>query len=343
MGANVEQDSVQVLTAGSLEPGVAVLVQGRPRTLFVLGRRCDDHVEAAYWDCLLRPLVFEGRRYTGTGYPAEPSPQGRVPLTGSLGRATLNGTEVTVRRIEGVDPSTGRRRLGAAERGLSRRLGLSVRRVLEQAGLRRPAPLPPEPGLVHLRSTRWSGRRDSRRPKRPHARLAGRRSRTSASFACRSSRISFRSRARPLRPSVGSATRSRSTVPDVPAGLYEAVVSCPSCGEAAGGQSLFPAGSILIEEKAKTSRGIRIVSYVLLGAFVLAAVLAIVVWRRRRRHGPTLAHPDRKALDPVEEVRPKASRGPGELDSAEVGEHLLQPDPQLESREVGSEAVVGAS
>ena len=91
---------------------------------------------------------LRGSPIYGTGYPAEPSPQGES-LTGSLGRATLNGTEVTVRRIEGVDldsPSASR----AAERGLPRRLGLSVRRVLEQAGLRRPAPLPPEPGLVHF-------------------------------------------------------------------------------------------------------------------------------------------------------------------------------------------------
>jgi hypothetical protein len=74
-------------------------------------------------------------------------------------------------------------------------------------------------------------------------------------------------------------------VPDVPAGLYEAVVSCPRCAEVAGGQTLFPAGSILVTAKSKTSVGIRIVSYALTGALVLAALLAIRVWRRRRRLG----------------------------------------------------------
>jgi MYXO-CTERM domain-containing protein len=72
-------------------------------------------------------------------------------------------------------------------------------------------------------------------------------------------------------------------VPDLPAGLYEAVVSCPRCTEAANGQTLFPAGSILVTAKQKTSAGIRIVSYGLTAALVLAALLAIVVWRRRRR------------------------------------------------------------
>ncbi len=72
-------------------------------------------------------------------------------------------------------------------------------------------------------------------------------------------------------------------VPDVPAGLYEAVVSCPRCTGAASGHPLFPAGSILVTAKTKTSVSIRIISYALTGALVLAAVLAIRFWRRRRR------------------------------------------------------------
>jgi hypothetical protein len=52
-------------------------------------------------------------------------------------------------------------------------------------------------------------------------------------------------------------------VPDVPAGLYEAVVSCRACPRRGSGQRSFPAGSILVTEKTKTSPGIRIVSYAL--------------------------------------------------------------------------------
>jgi len=85
-GCKRERDSVQVLTAGSLEPGVAVLVQGRPRTLFVLGRRCDNLVGQPYWNCLLRPLVFESRSYTGTSYPLRPSPRGKKRRRGLSNR-----------------------------------------------------------------------------------------------------------------------------------------------------------------------------------------------------------------------------------------------------------------
>ena len=68
-------------------------------------------------------------------------------------------------------------------------------------------------------------------------------------------------------------------VPDVPAGLYEAVVSCPRCGA----RSLFPSGSILVTAGPKTSAGIRILSYALTAAFVVAAIVAVRAWRRGRR------------------------------------------------------------
>jgi hypothetical protein len=80
-------------------------------------------------------------------------------------------------------------------------------------------------------------------------------------------------------------------VPDVPAGLYEAVVSCPRCPEAGEGKALFPAGSILVTEKAKTSGGIRIVSYALTAALAVAAVISFGFWRRRRRHAPGSSSP----------------------------------------------------
>jgi hypothetical protein len=281
-GCKRRQDSVHVLTAGSLEPGVAVLVQGRPRTLFVLGRRCDDHVEAAYWDCLLRPLVFEGRRYTGTGYPSQPSPQGRVRLTGSLGRATLNGTEVTVRRIEGVDPTLA---VGVSSRPSEAFLVASV--CPYEGFSNKPAF---DDLLRCLRSPAWftfdppGGQVGETVVARSDRTLGSQVVGAGVSLVRLPIVADFvpeQGSASALIGRVGNEVSFQ--VPDVPAGLYEAVVSCPSCTEAAGGQSLFPAGSILIEEKAKTSRGIQVVSYVLLGAFVLAAVLAIVVWRRRRR------------------------------------------------------------
>ena len=288
-GCKRERDSVQVLTAGSLEPGVAVLVQGRPRTLFVLGRRCDNLVGQPYWDCLLRPLVFESRRYTGTSYPLRPSPQGKVPLGGSLGRATLDGRRATVRRIVGVDPSLA---VGISGRPSDAFLVASV--CPYEVFSNRPAF---DDLLRCLRSPVWftfdppgdqvGETVVARSDRELGSQVAG---------ACvRLVRLPILADFVPERSSaptpvgrVGSELTF--DVPDVPAGLYEAVVSCPRCTGSAEG-NLFPAGSILVTEKAKTSPGIRIVSYALTGALVLAAVIAFRFWRRLRRLAPGSSSP----------------------------------------------------
>ncbi len=89
----------------------------------------------------------------------------------------------------------------------------------------------------------------------------------------------------PLTP-VGSVAGQVSIhVPsNLASGLYEAVVTCPRCVSSShGGASLYPAGSILVTAKQKTSLGIRIVSYALTVAVIAAAILAIMTYRRRRR------------------------------------------------------------
>jgi hypothetical protein len=280
-GCKRERDSVQVLTAGSLEPGVAVLVQGRPRTLFVLGRRCDNLVGPPYWNCLLRPLVFENRRYTGTSYPPRPGPQGKVPLAGSLGRATFDGRTVTIRRIVGVDPSLA---IGVSDRPSEAFLVASV--CPYEVFSNRPAF---DDLLRCLRSPVWfafdppGGQVGETVVARSDRELDSQVAGADVSLV----RLPIVADFVPMRSSapapigrVGSELTF--DVPDVPAGLYEAVVSCPRCPEAAGGEALFPAGSILVTEKAKTSVGIRIVSYALTGAVVVAAVIAFRFWRRRR-------------------------------------------------------------
>jgi hypothetical protein len=289
-GCKRQRDSVQVLTAGTLEPGVAVLVQGRPRTLFVLGRRCGNLVGEPYWDCLLRPLVFGGRRYTGTGYPSQPNPQGTVPLKESLGRATLNGRDVTVRRIDGVDPALA---VGVSGRPSEAFLAASV--CPYEGFSNKPAF---DDLLRCLESPVWftfdppGGQVGdmvvARSDRKPGSQVAG----AGVSLV----RLPI---ATDFVPEQGSASEPIGRVgsevsfqvPDVPAGLYEAVVSCPRCAETASGQSLFPAGSILVDKKAKTSTGIRVVSYGLTGAVVLAAALALFVWRRRRRSDAGVSSP----------------------------------------------------
>lgn len=289
-GCKRERVSVQVLTAGSLEPGVAVLVQGRPRTLFVLGRRCDNLVGQPYWDCLLRPLVFESRRYTGTSYPPGPSPQGKVPLGDSLGRATLDGRPITVRRIVGVDPSLA---VGISGRPSDAFLAASV--CPYEVFSNRPAF---DDLLRCLRSPVWftfdppGGQVGETVVARSDRELRSQVAGATVSLV----RVPIAADFVPMQSSapapigrVGSELTF--DVPDLPAGLYEAVVSCPRCPEAAGSESLFPAGSILVTEKPKTSAGIRIVSYALTGALVVAALISFRFWRRRRRLAPGSSSP----------------------------------------------------
>jgi hypothetical protein len=283
-GCKRRRESVQVLTAGTLEPGVAVLAQGRPRTLFVLGQRCAGLVGPPYWDCLLRPLEFEGRRYTGTSYPAQPEPQGEVPLGESLGRATLNGSDVTVRRINRVDPSlavgvSGRPSEAFLVASVCPYEGFSNKPAFDDLlrCLRSPVWFTFDPpggqvgDTVIARSDRELGSQVA------GAKLGLVRLPIGADFVPEPHS--------PPAPIGHVGSEVTFEMPDVPAGLYEAVVSCPRCGGAAGGQSLFPGGSILVTAKAKTSLTIRVISYALTGAVVLTAVLAVLVWRRRRRGG----------------------------------------------------------
>jgi hypothetical protein len=281
-GCKRQRETAAVLTAGSVEPGVAVFVRGRPRTLFVLGRRCDHLAGPLYWDCLLHPLVFEGRRYTETSYPPQPAPRGKVALGEPLGRADLHGEKVTVRRIDGVDPGlavgvSGRPSVAFLTAAVCPYEGFSNKPAFDDLlrCLRGPVWFTFDPPggqvgeTVVARSDRDFGA-DVRGAAVSLVRLpivadyVPEQRGTSTPVGHVGDEITFH-------------------VPDVPAGLYEAVVSCPRCRAVAGGKTLFPAGSILVTEKTKTSIGIRIVSYALTAALVLAVVLAIRVFLRRRR------------------------------------------------------------
>ena len=80
-------------------------------------------------------------------------------------------------------------------------------------------------------------------------------------------------------------------MPDVPEGVYEAVVNCEACAESFGGRTVFPAGSLAIV--AAGSEGPRILGIVLGALAIALAIAAFVVWRRGwyrprlgRRRGP---------------------------------------------------------
>jgi hypothetical protein len=199
-----------------------------------------------------------------------------------LGDAMLNGKTVTVRRIDGVDPALA---VGVSGRPSEAFLVASV--CPYEGFSNRPAF---DDLLRCLRSPVWftidppGGQVGETVVARSDRKLESAVVGAGVSLVRLPSVADFvPEQPSPQAPIGHVANEVAFRVPDVAAGLYEAVVSCPRCAE--GGQTLFPAGSVLVTEKAKTSVGIQIVSYGLTGAIVLAAVAAFFVWRRRRRLG----------------------------------------------------------
>lgn len=284
-GCKRRRATIAVRRAGGIDPRVAVMAGGRRSTIFVLGARCAGYDDDERWDCLLDPLVFERRRYTGTRYPAQPAPRRKLRFGGRVGAAELGGETVIVARIEGVDPS----------------VAVGIRDWPSEAFVvpgvcpyERFENVPARDDLLRcLRSPVWlffdppGGRAGARlaavsdRPLRPEldgATLSLVRLRTAADVvpANRSAAV----RIGPLR------AKFRLTVPDLPEGLYETVVSCPRCASRYGGKTLFPAGSFLVFEPRKGSSTPRIISLLLGTAVFALAIASIVVWRRGRRPRP---------------------------------------------------------
>jgi hypothetical protein len=259
-----------------------LLASGRPRLLFVIGHRCQGFAGSAYWNCLLHPLVFNGQQYTGTSYPATPTPRGTLAPGAPLGTAEYHGQKVTVRRLQGIPPALA--------------VGLSGR---------------PSAAFLNARTCPYSGfsndprydnlRRCLHSPvwftfdppgNEVGATVTGRSDRTlpSAVSGATISLVSLPLVADYVPANHGAlvpvgqvADQVSLKVPDVRAGVYEAVVSCPRCGPQTGATgALYPAGSILVTAKPKSSPGIRVISYVLAALVVVAVILAIRTYRRRR-------------------------------------------------------------
>jgi hypothetical protein len=292
-GCRRRRESLGVVRAAGIDPRVAVMVEGRRGTLFVLGARCAGYEGAEKWQCLLHPLAFGGRLYTGTRYPERPGPQGQVPLAQPLGEADLDGRTVTVLRIDGVPAS-----LAVGVKGRPSDAFLAPG-VCPYEGFEN---TPAEDDLLRcLRSPVWftfdppggrAGDAVTARSDRPVvAELAG-----ATISLVRLPRVAdFVPSDRSSAVRVGAPrSKFRLTLPDVPPGLYEAVVSCPQCASNDAGTNQFPAGSILITGKAKTSVGIQIITYVL-GILVLASVMVAALFfirnRRRRAETPLPSEP----------------------------------------------------
>jgi len=282
--------SLDVVRAAGIDPRVAVMVEARRGTLFVLGARCAGYEAAERWQCLLQPLAFGGRQYTGTSYPKRPGPQGQVPLGMPLGEAELDGRLVTVLRIEGVPTS-----LAVGVKGRPSEAFLAPG-VCPYEGFENTRA---EDDLLRcLRSPVWftfdppGGRAGDPLTARSDRPLVGELVGGTISLVRLPRVADFVPSDRSSAVRVGAPRSAfRLVLPDIPAGLYEAVVSCPRCVSTDEGKTEFPAGSILVTGKAKTSVGIRIVTYVL-GVLVLASIVgAAVVFTRNRRRRQESAPP----------------------------------------------------
>jgi len=285
-GCKRRRESLGVVRAAGIDPRVAVMVEGRRGTLFVLGARCAGYEGAQRWQCLLHPLAFGGRQYTGTRYPERPGPQGQVPLGMPIGEAELDGRPVTVLRIDGVPTS-----LAVGVKGRPSDAFLAPG-VCPYEGFENTQA---EDDLLRcLRSPVWftfdppGGRAGDPITARSDRSLVAELAGATISLVRLPRVADFVPSDRSSAVRVGAPrSKFRLTLPDVPPGLYEAVVSCPQCASIDEGKTRFPAGSILVTGKAKTSVGIRIITYVL-GVFVLASIFAAaVIFRRNRRRRPS--------------------------------------------------------
>lgn len=280
-GCKRVQNSVHVQAAGSIQAPVAVRVQGRPSLLFVIGHRCDGFSGSAYWDCLLHPLVFQGQQFTASSYPLTPAPRRTLPLGPAIGTTQYQGHNVTVRRIQGVDPP-----LAVGISGQPSTAFLSPR-VCPYSGFSNNAQY--DNLLRCLRSPVWytfdpPGNQVGQS-------IVGRSDRSPAAAAQGASLSLVRL---PLVADYVPANHSTPVgvgqvsdqvtikIPDVPAGVYETVVSCPRCG-AGGVAGLYPVGSFLITGKPKSNPVFQIISIALAVLVVLTGLIAVRIYRRGKR------------------------------------------------------------
>ena len=235
----------------------------------------------AYWTCLLDPLVLGGEQYTAVGYPSSPAPRGTLSLGAEIGKAEYHGQQVSVRRIDGVDPT-----VAVGISGRSSEAFLGPRSCPYSAFSNDPTY--DDLGRC-LRSPVWF-------TFDPPGAVAG------ATVVARSDRrLSTAVAGAPislvivplvadyvpahhgaLLPVGHVAEQVSLKIPNLPPGLYEAVIACAQCTpDAEAGGTLFPAGSILISAKPQSSPAITAVSYVL--AFAFLAALFLTFRDRQRR------------------------------------------------------------
>jgi hypothetical protein len=291
-----ETRTAQVFEVAGLPSDLAVAAEDREGYVFVLGARCAGFEDEERAACILRPLEFESRLYSGARYPGGAEP--RLETGDALSEGELDGAAVTAVAIQGVDPAVGV--------GVDGRPGEAFVAAGACPYERFGATLLEDDLYRCLRSPLWFIFELERPPAaRVGDLITARADRAVAPIVDGGSvslvRLDVANDIVPRDTSeavkvgtveVGAAgdVSLPITVPDVPEGIYEAVVSCEECAGSFGGRTVFPAGSLVIVPEG--SEGPRLVG-ILIGAVAIAlAIAAFVVWRRgwyrpgMRRRGP---------------------------------------------------------
>lgn len=280
-GCKRKQIDVSVLRIGEIDPSVAVAVEGAPGSIFVLGSRCSGYSAAERWTCLLKPLTFQGVRYTGVRYPGG----GTLELGGALGAAELGGETVTAVALSGVDP--------AVAVGVQGRSG----EAFVAPGICPYERFVEDPALDDLRRCLSGPLWLVFEPPgaKPGEKITARADRAVPPTIVGASVVLARlgvvgdhvpedmSSAVTVAKLEGARTLAFE-VPDVEKGLYEAVVTCEACSQSFGGRSTFPLGSVLVIGRKKAGSSSAQAFAIGVAVVMLAlGILAVVIWRRSRR------------------------------------------------------------
>jgi hypothetical protein len=277
--------SAQVFEIAGLPPDLAVAVEGREGFVFALGARCAGFEDEERAACILRPLQFEGRLYSGARYPAE-TEEPRIEAGESLGNGELDARTVTAVAIRGVDPAVAVGVEGRPDEAFVAAGACPYERfgaTLLQDDLSR-----------CLRGPLWLIFQLERPPSaRVGDQITARADRAVAPVVDGASvslvRLEVAADIVP-RDTSGAVEIGRLevgpdgqvalpiTVPDVAEGIYEAIVTCEACAESFGGRTVFPAGSLVIVPAG--SEGPRLIGIVIGAVAIGLAIAAFLVWRR---------------------------------------------------------------
>ena len=284
--AGCDPQDVEVVALTRATPDLAVAVDGRPDSIFVLGARCAGYEDEERSTCILEPLTHDGRMYTGARYPDGVSPT-RLVWGDPLGDAELGDESMTAVAIEGVDPAVAVGVSGRPDEAFVAAGACPYERFAEDEAN--------DDLLRCLRAPLWLIFELEQPPAARAGETITARADRSVADVVDGATLSLvlLEGSSDVVPSslsgaieIGSVTVDPEgrvsvpiTVPDVPTGVYEAIVSCEACADQFGGETVFAAGSVAIVGD-DGGGGPRTVGIVIGSLLFVALALAVVAWRR---------------------------------------------------------------